>query len=308
MNIQQIFEDNNIKYWNEGKNVSKEHINIQCIFCDDDSNHLGINLKNLNCNCWKCGPKHITTVLKKVLGLTHIQAMDLVRSIEKQPIKRQERVKIITNKEVIFPEGMINTFPKKYIEYLEQRGFNKPNLLIKKYQLKVCRFDCERYKFRIIIPIIMNNQIVSFTSRDITSKNNLKYKTATIEESIIDPKECIFNYDTLKSNKDAFLVEGPFDVMKLGDGAFCLLGVKLTDERINKIIDKLRYKQINNLFIFRDPDKTGKRSSKYNMRILGSLKTIVNKIHIIKSNRNKDPGDLTFDEIVYLKEMIKFNY
>lgn len=309
MNIQQLLEDNNIQCWTEGKNVSKNHINIQCPFCDDDSNHLGINIYNYKCNCWKCGPKSLITVFKRLLGLTYTQTKDLIESLDKSRLRHHNKVQIIQpNNKVLFPEGIAKIFPKKYIQYLKDRGFNKPKDIIKKYKLMVCGFDCDDYKFRIIIPIIMNNQIVSFTGRDITNKQEPKYKNATIKESIIDLKECIFNYDTLKSNKDAFLVEGPFDVMKLGDGSFCFLGVKLTDERLNKIIEKLKYKQINNLYIFRDPDETGRKSSKYNMKLLGSLKNIVKKTHIIKSNLNKDPGELTFDEIVYLKEKTKFNY
>lgn len=308
MNIQQLLEENNIKYWTSGKNVSKDHINIQCCFCDDESNHLGISLKNHKCNCWKCGPKSLSDILHKLLGIPFTQSKELVESLDKRHLRRQEKDDIHIGSRVLLPDGISKNFPNKYIKYLKDRGFKKPKQLINKYDLYACKFDCERYKFRILIPIIMNNKVVSFTTRDVTDNQDLKYKNATPKESIINPKECIFNYDTLKSGKDAFLAEGPFDVMKLGDGAFCLLGVKLTDERLIKIINKLKNKQIERLFIFRDPDPTGIKSSKYISKVIRSISHIVKKVVTISSNNNKDPGDLTFDEIVYLKEKIKFRY
>ncbi len=58
--IIQFLEDHNIPYDN-----NKEWINIQCPFCTDTEEHLGIHLKQGSINCWKCGTHKLPELIKE---------------------------------------------------------------------------------------------------------------------------------------------------------------------------------------------------------------------------------------------------
>ena len=64
--VRSWLEDQNISYSKEGKNISNGWIGINCVFCQDTSNHLGITPNN-RITCWKCGTKgDIVTLIKEV--------------------------------------------------------------------------------------------------------------------------------------------------------------------------------------------------------------------------------------------------
>lgn len=299
MNIIDLLSQNQIEYWENGKNVSQGYVNIKCPFCDDTSNHLGIRLTDLICNCWKCGPKSIMAVLQSILSMTYSDAKAMIQSLDHRAIIKPKLISRPVSTQLKLPAEATKDFPTKHLQYLTDRGFDAKRTIVK-YNLYANGFEGD-YRFRIIIPISMDRKIVSFTSRDISGKSKIKYKTATAQESIIDPKQCIFNYDKIKPFQDAILVEGPFDVMKIGDGTFCFLGVKLTQERIQELFKK----NINRLFLFYDNDKTGNNVIWRNKNI---LKKCAKKIIVLKLNNIKDPGELHQDEILDLKRKIEFNY
>src|SRR3989304_10469046 len=300
MDLQEFLQEHDIKVWTSGKNVQAGWLNIQCIFCDDKSNHLGIRLKDLKANCWKCGKHYIDQIIQGICKCTLKQAKTIEKSIDIDnryiEIKKDD---IFKPNRVILPGSDI--FPQAHLNYLKHRGF-EPFQLIKKYNLKACHLDGEKYKFRIIIPIYKDSRLVSFTSRAIRDCS-LPYLTAKSDESIITTKEIIFNFDSVKSHRDAFLVEGPFDVLKMGDGSFCFLGIKITQQRILEIAKK----NIKTLFIFYDNDPKTKSGQKAAMKVSKLLRPIVQQLKILRFNTIKDPGDLTLKQVKELKQELRFD-
>ena len=49
------FDNTGIRYWEHGKNVGRDYIGIQCPFCYDHSNHLGIHRIHKGYRCLICG-------------------------------------------------------------------------------------------------------------------------------------------------------------------------------------------------------------------------------------------------------------
>ncbi|RLC32402.1 hypothetical protein DRH13_01775, partial [Candidatus Woesebacteria bacterium] len=221
MELIELLEDYDIEYWTKGKNVQDGWMNIQCIFCDDDSNHLGIRKKDLKVRCWRCGRNSMERVLQEIIGIPYRQAAELVESIslgapDYDPPKAEDTASSLLSAHVRLPQGSTTTFPKIHTDYLKKRGFPNPKKLIRKYKLRAS-YTTGKYKFRIIIPIIRNRKTVSFTSRDITGMQTPPYKHASPKESAMGAKKLIYNSDTVAPGDDAILVEGPIDVWKLGD-------------------------------------------------------------------------------------------
>jgi len=303
MNLIEFLQEYDLEYWESGENVSPGWINIQCPFpeCDDDKNHLGIKIKDLRVNCWKCGGHSIINLIRQIAECSFQEAKEILKSLGAddtyQPPINVDNTSSAFSEMVSLPRESSTNFPSMHIEYLRNRGFKTRNL-IRKYKLQAVH-NIGKYKFRIIIPIYMNKKLVCFTSRDITGQQEPPYRHGGPGEVIISAKKVIYNYDSVKSGGDAFLVEGPIDAWKLGDGAMSILGAKHSEQQVKLIMRK----KINRLFIFFDSDKTGKKDSKKLGKIMAPL---VRKVEILTLKDKNDPGQLTFAEADSIKAGLDF--
>ena len=293
MELKELLDDYDVEYWTEGKNVSKGWINVQCPFCDDESNHLGLSVTDLTASCWKCGKKNIINVIKTVCDISYKEAKGLFDNLESSEIEYRKTksdglridTKVFENNFVMIPEGATKILPKLHRDYLRKRRFNY-RLIQRKYKIQAV-YTTGDYSFRIIIPIYKNNQLVSFTSRDVTKYADLRYRHASQEECILRPKDLIYGYDDIEKGGDAILVEGVFDKWRLGKKAICGFGTHLS----GKQIVELNSMRLRNLFIFYDQDPGGQSSAKLASKMLAPL---VRSIEIIKIPKFKgDPADLS---------------
>lgn len=302
MDITELLEEYGIEYWLSGKNVGKGWIGIKCPFCEDPSNHLGINLKSLAVTCWLCGRHSLVNVIMGVLTVDFKEAKNILKDLEgsttylplsEKPPKEPHHAR------VVLPPESSTIFPNLHYNYLKSRGL-LPKKTIKKYDLRACH-TTGPYKFRIIIPIYMKNHLVYFTSRTIMPKIKPKYKNAPLDICITNPKGIIYNYDSLIKGCDAFAVEGPIDVWKLGDGAFSTIGSEITTIQLTLLLKK----EIRILYIISDKDFAGRRWSQKIGRALGP---ICKRAEIITLENKKDAGELSLTEVIQLKKSIGFKH
>lgn len=301
MDIEQFLKQQGIRVWDRGKNVSAGYIGIQCPFCNDHSNHLGIRLKDLKVNCWKCGGHSLINTLKLLLNIGYIDAKAISENLFKGVQDIEPDQDRIPASQLILPQGFSNTFPKIFKDYLEKRNFNSRRI-IRKYKLMTC-YRHGYYRYRIIIPIFKNHKLVSWTSRDITNCAEKKYIAAKVEESLIKPSELIYNFDSVKFGGDAILVEGPFDVFRVGDGAFCFLGIEINSSRLKQIV----LKKIRKLYVFFDNDNPGKFAAKVAANQIAPLVKEVTFLNIKLFREKIDPAKMDSDLITKLKIDLEFN-
>jgi DNA primase len=299
MDIVELLEENNVRIWTRGNNVSKGWIGLNCPFCDDATNHLGIKLSDYRCRCWKCGKKSLKAVLQNVLDIPSQEARDYIKNLDPANLNKllKEEVdptiqKMIDGEIAIkLPEEATSHFPYLHRQYLKKRNFDVLPT-IRKYQLKAVNVHGP-YKFRIIIPIIKNKRIVSFTSRDVTDKSKLRYKAAP-KNLYPNPKHYVYNLDSLPhGSTSAILVEGPTDVWRLGAGSISFLGVSHHEKQIAEIIKK-RIKKLHILF---DNDEAGKRAGGLLSKAIGIYGI---KINLVRLMDKEDPGSLSKEDALIL--------
>ena len=287
MNIIEYLEDKGIEYKTRGKNVSQGWIGINCPFCPDGdpSNHLGIHLQTGIISCWRCGAKgSIFKLVIKYGDSPHIISSKYFKSSIYTPPKRQ------FSQECELPSEAKDVLLYPHKKYLQKRGFSDPLFIFYRYNLKCCYLTGE-WKHRLIIPVYMNNQLVTFTSRDVSDMSNLRYKTCPNEKSIIPIKECIYNYDFVYNK--AIIVEGPIDAWKIGEGAVALFGKVATNKQINLLGKKLK-----EAYIMFDSDGTEEAEE------LGKqLGLLIPHVEIIELEKG-DPAELEEREIFKLKREI----
>ena len=290
MNFEKLFTDYKINYNNR---VNKGWTNVTCPFCDDKTFNGGFNNIGNYYHCWKCGGHNFKQALSLVTNIPSSQIDDLIQQYQGRNIilnklnkKKTSATKLILPSQTLLPNER---------EYLRKRNFN-PKYLHEKYKI-VGGGISGKWKYRIIIPLILNNQIVSWTGRSILPKETLKklkisrYKNLSIEESVVDPKSILYNLDNCQ-HETAVLTEGAFDVMRLGDDFFCSFGTELTQSQISIISQ--RFKKV---FILFDNEKEAQlKARKFGLQI-ASIGVEVEIVDAYGDFNKNDGGELNKEEV-----------
>ena len=90
-----------------------------------------------------------------------------------------------------------------------------------------------RLAWRLWIPIHVNGQVVSWTTRAIGDHVRPRYVSASPEEEIVSHKSVLYGEDL--AGPTIVIVEGPLDVWAIGPGAVGVLGLQVTPEQINRM-------------------------------------------------------------------------
>lgn len=288
-----FFNDYNIRYWTEGKNVGKGMINTTCPHCGDRSNHLGWN--GFGTRCWKCGYHSLFDSIKEILSIDNKETYIIINKYQTDsnyiPILDESLNNGVTEVQMI---GGNLELPHK--KYLEGRGFDS-EFLEWKYGLKGTLARNDFWRYRIIAPIMYKNRLVSYQGRDYTNKQDLRYYTLGKDKELIHHKNILFNLDNCKKDK-VIVCEGVYDVMRMGDDCCGTFGTSTKNEQLN-----LLAKRFNKIFLVFDPEEEALERAK----IMASKLSMMGKdVEIINLDDNKDPAEHTDEEAQYIKKELNF--
>lgn len=287
--IQAYFESRNIEFFTSGKNVTQGWTNINCPFCEggDPSNHCGISPHDFF-NCYICGETgHVVKLIRKLENCTFLKAQRIFDSFQHEDFFGEETRKDISKTSL--PRECSSKFPQRYLSYLKKRRFNPPHL-ITKYNLKCCH-NIGKWKFRIIIPFYFNGQLVTFSSLDITGKQESKYKHQPKKESVIPVKDTLYNIDSVKDKM--ILVEGITDAWRVSTGSCAIMGKQITSEQINQIVRK----SIKKVLVILDSDAIEKGEN-----LAKQLSGIIPSVEYVALEKG-DPDNFSDEEV---REVRKF--
>ena len=290
--VKSYLDDRGVRWSDSGRNTSPGWINIECPWCDDRSNHLGINIWSKKMNCWNCKKKGIiTSLVRQIDGVSKTTAERIMSQYEDLYFHQsipQEKEKI----KFQLPKEATDVCTNNFTDYLIGRNFN-PNIVIPKYQLK-CSTHLGNYKFRIIIPIIMYGRMMGFTSRDITDRAELRYKQCPKEMAVLPPDQWLYNIDTV-GNVIGF-VEGPFDVWRLGNGIVSNLGTTFS----LSFVSILKNRGVKRAFIIYDATK---QATKLSIKLRNLLSTVIPHVETIVLSEG-DPAELSEQDVKTLRREI----
>lgn len=300
IDIQRIFKDYRINYSVDGPNCSPGRINTKCVFCSDDSDHLGWPLDGTHTHCWRCGGHEIIASLSRLLRVRRQEAERIAEDYESNSILRSR-----LNKDRDGPRPTSLQLPgsdlnKYHRKYLKKRNFD-PDYIIKQYKIQgtgpLERWNKIDFSSRIIIPIYQGGQLISFQARDITGKTDLRYKGCPLQYSVKDYKHTLYNLDSVYPLTDALLVvvEGIMDVWRMGPGFVASFGTSLTDYQIRVLA---AYDHV--MFLF-DPEPDAQRKAQTYAERLASLGR---QAEVLQMEAGKDPGDLDEAEAGYLRRWL----
>lgn len=247
--IVEIYNNLNIPNWTAGKNVTAGWVNVECPFCDDHSNHCGVNPDSLIFSCWRCGKKgHFADLLVELTGLPFGECKNIIsdstvtfkerpldkikntlggelpesKSITNVKVELPKRFELITN-DTDFP--LLNT-------YLKRRKISRTTLI--ENQCGICRTG--EYMNRLIIPVFCSGKLVSFQGADLSGFSSLKYRSAPLSMGAIN--NFLYNYDKIRPGGRMIVAEGVLDAWRTGDEAVAAFTSSLTKAQKKLIIEK----------------------------------------------------------------------
>jgi hypothetical protein len=240
------------------KNVRRGHVGLNCPFCGDTRNHLSYNLKTGKWGCWRCPAKGVTPeyLVKSLKGCSLDKAKEIVRSemlaeeVDWEELTERAR-NLFKPQYKAKPQGV--QIPKefgrpkptglreRFWDYLVHgRGFAEDDTaeVVEEYG-----FLCSLETDRLIIPVIVNGQVIGWTGRTIHKDVEPRYKVYPTGDAI---KQGIPFHDVIKARKGGevlAIVEGGLDAPKLDfygkdDGlhALPIMGVSATASQVTLIL------------------------------------------------------------------------
>jgi len=293
-NWKKLFDDMHIP-----QRRTKGWSNVNCPLCRnpvDTHFNGGFSDSSPAYNCWRCGKHYWLEPLSLILKTTPFEARKIVDSYSfntaNKPVdyERKQNIVLPGCKELTRGE----------FEYLKNRQFNIPYLQ-KKYGIRGGGIAGD-WSYRIIIPVFLEGKLVSWTGRSILDRKTIdelkipRYKNLSIENSVINPKEILFNVDNCR-NTYVILVEGPFDVLKMGDDCVCSLGTSVTAAQKKFLLSRFR-----KVFIAFDNEVSAQQKAKKLAVELDMLGIEVEVVNICADYNKNDPGELTTKEVLAIKK------
>lgn len=326
--ILDVFDRYNIEYKERGTDVGVGNVNIKCPWCVDDKGmHLGIKVDGSKYGCWR-NPLHrgneLAYVLKQLLHIPLPSAYELLgkqwkdkkgvsveeeefMGVRKRLLGEKEDKEKITELELLpeFKEVKKVGVTRKFWEYIRGRGFSEEECekVINKYKIKCCLMG--DWEGRLIIPIIIDNKLVSWIGRTIYKDEELRYKNLLSDKSVMKVSEVLFNLDEVKKGGQVlFICEGMFDSIKVQTylpsyhAATCLF-TKNASKRQLALFYELKNKYQKFVVVL---DKGEDRDA---FRLLRQLEFLGNKVKRYELTEAKDPGELIKEQVDRIVESVK---
>ena len=217
-----------------------DDIKIMCVnpACDDEKDHLWINLEKKVYHCWKCGYKGRVVNNKLVM-----------EALKKNKSRKGPKRSFSSNTEdslsVIDPSIFVplkSLKPNHFaLQYIADRGVTAEACM----QLGGMYCPTDRLYGRIVFPIKANDKIVGWQGRSVYDR---------IPKYIIFGKKSLGMYNMkplCDYRKFVIIFEGIFDVLKVPDYVISILCKKLSDVQLRMLSTILKVKTV---FVMLDSD------------------------------------------------------
>lgn len=231
-----------VEWADRGKNTSSGNINIKCPWClDDPSKHLAIALMKEAFFCYRAPNQHSGKSFRRLLfklGHREEEAVRLLRRFQRAgdaPIPQRVSTDLQQQRTAWSRfESAGNS--REALDYLAARGFPSPRTLCEHFDLRYAQNG--QWARRLLIPLHMDGEIISWTARDMTGRAEQKYLMREVPGFValcmpdaIKPKPAI-----------AVIVEGPMDALRIAQGtrdarviSIALCGKSLGAEKLLQI-------------------------------------------------------------------------
>lgn len=288
MELIDILQEYRIPHETEGRYSREGWIQLNCPFCfggsDPDKLYLGYNIAGKYFNCWRCGNHRIVETILRLTNAPLGEVVKLTRQLDHERVERIKRQGRLELPKRVLP------MTKAHRNYLEDRRFN-PVRIEKLWNIQGIGV-ASKLAWRLFIPITMNGETVSWTTRTISDSRLPRYISASLDQESVPHKTLLYGEEFTR--RAVVVCEGPMDVWRIGPGAVCTFGVELTSEQIERISRyPVRY------FCF-DNEPAAQRMAR---RYVDELSVFDGRTSNIVLDA-KDPGEAPRKEIMAVRKLL----
>lgn len=233
MKLTDTLKELEIHYCNPGEHhhVRDGWIGLHCPWCpkprgEKGRYRLGIEVNTGRANCWVCGRHSLVSVLMEVGHVSYRTAKELLDGVELRKFNKQDK-KVAGH--LTKPKG-IGPMSAAHKDYLLDRGIN-PKQVERLWNVQGIGVAAT-LKWRLFIPITLNGEEVSWTTRSLSNKRT-RYISAKPEQETVHLKDTLYGIDLARTS--IVVVEGPADVWKIGPGAVATFGLNVTSSQLDII-------------------------------------------------------------------------
>ena len=313
MDIIQLYMDYSVDFQTEGhKHCRPGWVNVPCPspFCRGNAGyHLGFELANEHYFCWRCGWKPLLPTLAAILNISVYEVEKVSKIYGSYLPGRKSKVPKVNLLPFKLPSHT-EVMRETHRRYLAGRCFD-PDKLEREWGLlgtgPVASLTTKKdgkekeidYRFRIVIPYMWDGQMISFDSRDITGKTEVKYIACPLDREIISHKEILYG-DQTAWGETGIAVEGTTDVWRMGKQAFAVSGIEYKQKQVRLIAKN--FKRVAVLFDgASDTSKEGTAFLRANT-LVGDLK--FRGVDAFRIDIQGDPASLPQAEADYIVKQI----
>jgi DNA primase len=281
----QILEDQFSDY-----EVRRGEFKINCFACDDYTKNLEISLEKGIFHCWKCNYSGNIYKLFRDLGggipemEEYVSAEDL-RNLPMdfgREVKKERKFSGLPKEfRPLWGEEKLSMVGQKALQYVKTRVSEED---IERYKIGYCGLG--RYKWRIIVPVFEDSEIVYFIARSMYKNLFPSYQNPGVEECGVGKDSVVFNIDRARELGRAVICEGVFDAIRVGEDGVALFGSSISDDQFFKLLE------IPKLCILLDQDATYKSALKIEEKF-----SSYGKVVSLTSPPTGDPADWPREEI-----------
>jgi hypothetical protein len=304
MDVLKLFHDYSIPLAPPGAKHSRPGwIQVECPFCVGNPGwHLGYNAQGDYFNCWRCGGKKTSRVLAKLLGVDEHRAREIMREYggrSRVPLPSTRKPR---SKGFRYPSGTEDLLPS-HLRYLKSRHFS-PSYLQKTWGVEkgtgpAARLDKIDYRLRLLIPIYNpRGKEVSFQARDVTGRQNPKYKACPKHRELEDHTQLLYGCHLNPEGELALVVEGPTDVWRLGPGALAVFGIDYTRSQVRYLA-----RHYERVYILFDQEKQAQKQAQklWSELMARGVQSKVGNLF----REGQDPAELTESETEAIWKQVK---
>ncbi len=236
MQFQEVLSGLGVPYLSSGAggHTREGWINFACPFCGGGKHRdsMGYNLSAGFLNCYRCGGHNAVETVAELGQISFKEAKKLLEGVE------SNRSLVIPDKrgKLVLPKG-IREMQKAHRKYLRRRGFD-PDEIAKLWGVQGIG-HASRLKWRLFIPIELDGETVSWTTRAISDEASLRYISASAEEEKVNHKTVLYGEQYARRHSCCIL-EGPFDVWRGGPGYLGTCGTGYSRAQVARMAKYLR--------------------------------------------------------------------
>ena len=291
------------------RGTDTDEFQLDCPLCSDSGKYnLWFNIVKNEGICYKCWRGFRPIPLVQALeDCTFLAAAKIVKELTSpsyfsvEGLKRRVREALDTKLDVTqqsapprieLPEEFVlasSRQSKKWPPYLMARIQSKSDI----EELGIGWCEDGYYRNRMIVPITIDGNIVSFVARSMAKPcwhcggKGCGHCDYAVYKAYLYPRgtktgHLLFNYDRAKHHEHVVLVEGVFDAIRVGTHGLAVLGSHLSDTQLGLLLASAA-SVISLIF---DPDAAGRKATE---KTLKKLKPFYDRLRVVSLPGGHDP-------------------